>query len=98
MTWPRQEAREYDPGQGTVSVTSLGDDDKLDYGHLATLMRLASEGGPILEPSRSPIELIGQARRDVNEGDRQRTEFTFTFRDPRRESPGRHGHLGASTP
>ena len=84
IDFARQEAREYDPKENALSITSIGDNENKDFGLLAMLLRLVSEGAPDLKLTETPIELVERAQRDVREGDRRWIEFTFKLRDSRR--------------
>jgi hypothetical protein len=84
VDFARQETREYDPKDDALSITSIGDNEHKDFGHLEMLLRLVSEGAPDLKLTKTSIELVERAQRDVREGDRRWIEFTFKFRDPRR--------------
>ncbi len=84
IDFARQQAREYDPKENALSITSIGDNENKDFGVLAMLLRLVSEGASDLKLTETPIELVERAQRDVREGDRRWIEFTFKLRDSRR--------------
>ena len=84
IDFARQEAREYDPKENALSITSIGENENKDFGLLAMLLRLVSEGAADLKLTETPIELVERAQRDVREGDRRWIEFTFKLRDSRR--------------
>ena len=84
VDFARQEAREYDPKENTLSITSIGENENKDFGLIAMLLRLVSDGAPDIKLRETSIELVERAQRDVSEGDRRWIEFTFKFRDSRR--------------
>ena len=84
VDFARQEAREYDPKENSLSIASVGENENKDFGLIAMLLRLVSEGAPDFKLTETPIELVERAQRDVREGDRRWIEFTFKLRDSRR--------------
>lgn len=80
-----QETYEYDPQAKTLNHLLTRDSDNVEFGHFETLLRLISEGERELKLPASPIQVVGRTRRDVPDGDRRWTEFTFECRDARRK-------------
>ncbi|HVX12705.1 MAG TPA: hypothetical protein VHC22_16105 [Pirellulales bacterium] len=78
-----QETYDYDPHRKTLNYSLTNDTDNVEFGHFETLLRLLSEGDRELKLPTSPIQVVGRTRRDVTDGDRRWTEFTFECRDAR---------------
>ncbi len=79
-----EETYEYDPQAKTLNHLLTRDSDNVEFGHFETLLRLISAGDRELKLPASPIQVLGRTRRDVPDGDRRWTEFTFECRDARR--------------
>lgn len=78
-----QETYDYDPQRKSLYHSLTSDTDNVDFGQFETLLRLIAEDGELKLPA-SPIQVVGRSRRDVSDGDRRYTEFTFECRDARR--------------
>jgi len=79
-----QETYDYMPQTRTLNRSLTSDIDNVDVGHFETLLRLVSEWDRALQLLESPIQIVGHTRRDVPDGDRRWTEYTFACRDSRR--------------
>jgi hypothetical protein len=79
-----QETYDYMPNTKTIHRSLMSDIDNAEAGHFETLLRLVSEGDRALDVPESPIQIVGRARRNVPDGDRRWTEYTFACRDSRR--------------
>jgi hypothetical protein len=79
-----QETYDYMPRTKTLYRSLPSDVDNVEAGHFETLFRLVAEWDRALKVPDSPIRIVGRTRRDVREGNRRWTEYTFTCRDTRR--------------
>jgi hypothetical protein len=78
------ETYDYLPRTSTLHRSLPSDVDNVEAGHFETLLRLVSEWDRALKVPDSPIRIVGRTRRDVREGNRRWTEYTFACRDTRR--------------
>jgi hypothetical protein len=79
-----QETYDYMPQTKTLNRSLTSDIDNVEVGHFETLLRLLSEEDSTLKLPDSPIQILGRTHRDVPDGDRRWTEYTFGCRDSRR--------------
>ncbi len=77
----------YEPGENIVYRETVADHDQAEFDHLNTLLRLVGEENKELKLPQSGIEFIDRSQRNVRDGDRLWTEFTFQCRDPQRTPP-----------
>ena len=79
-----QESYDYMPQTKTVHRSLTSDIETVEVGHFETLLRLVSEGDSVLKLPESPVQIVGDMRRDVADGGHRWTEYTFACRDSRR--------------
>jgi hypothetical protein len=79
-----QETYDFMPQTNALVRSLTSDIDNVELGHFETLLRLVAEWDRALKVPESPIQIVGRARRDVPDGDRRWTEYTFACRDARR--------------
>ena len=78
-----QKTYDYMPRTNTLYRAFPSDIDNVEAGHFETLLRLVSEWDRALKAPDSPIRIVARTRRDVRDGDRRWTEYTFVCRDTR---------------
>jgi hypothetical protein len=79
-----RETYDYMPRTKTLYRAFPSDIDNVEAGHFETLLRLVSEWDRALKAPDSPIRIVARTRRDVPDGGRLWTEYTFACRDTRR--------------
>jgi hypothetical protein len=77
----------FEPKENIIYRETAGDRDQVEFDHLNTLLRLVGEENKELKLPQSQIEFIDRSQREVRDGDRLWTEFTFQCRDPQRTPP-----------
>jgi hypothetical protein len=78
------ETYDYLPRTNILHRSLPSDVDNVEAGHFETLLRMVREWDRALEVPDSPIQIVARTRRDVLDGNRRWTEYTFACRDTRR--------------